>query len=83
MREKEAQFNEEKNNMWKELTEAFQKVVIDQWAEQIAVMYACAISGWITCTLYFLLKYITILLFHEPALDMKSYNQRARSASCL
>lgn len=29
VQEKEAQFNEEKNNMWKELTEAFQKVVID------------------------------------------------------
>ena len=28
MKEKEAQFNEEKNNMWKELTEAFQKVVM-------------------------------------------------------
>lgn len=28
VKEKETQFNEEKNNMWKELTEAFQKVVI-------------------------------------------------------
>ena len=29
VQEKEAQFNEEKNKMWKELTDAFQKVVID------------------------------------------------------
>ena len=28
MKEKEAQFNEEKNNMWKELTDAFQKVFL-------------------------------------------------------
>ena len=28
VKEKERQFNEEKNNMWKELTEAFQKVVV-------------------------------------------------------
>ena len=28
MKEKEAQFNDEKNCMWKELTEAFQKVIL-------------------------------------------------------
>ena len=34
VQEKEAKFNEEKNNMWKELTEAFQKV-------QHVVMHCC------------------------------------------
>lgn len=52
VKEKETQFTEEKNNMWKELTEAFQKVFIavgrtDFYTTTLWGAIVCGIS-WIT-----------------------------------
>ena len=46
VKEKETQFNEEKNNMWKELTEAFQKVVF----------FFIAVGRTNCCTVYYKLR---------------------------